>query len=149
MCKIINILKMCKLQISAKCQGYLGRWKDYLDQLHFTQLNIFLRPTPACFLLYHICTLDTVSIRLPNQHWRPAWRLTVPAQGVVVRLTAILLLTQELSLSWGFLIFYSGTLFTGFCFWSCDWFSSHVQVMLNVLLNYFFTTWFSLVPIAL
>jgi hypothetical protein len=33
------ILKLCKLQISAKLWGYLGRWKGYLDQLHFPLTN--------------------------------------------------------------------------------------------------------------
>jgi hypothetical protein len=50
--QIIIFVILCKLKLSAKWQGYSGRWKGYLDQLHFPRLNIFLRPAATCFSWY-------------------------------------------------------------------------------------------------
>lgn len=56
---IFNFLMLCKLQRSVKWQGYFGRWKGYLDLLHFPSTcsrTFMMAPYPALFTMYPVAS---------------------------------------------------------------------------------------------
>jgi hypothetical protein len=134
--------------MSAEWRGCLDRWKGCLDQLHFPQVNIFLRPTPAHLFLEPYSaplTLYPVAFHLDtdDQH-----AMRQNAQRAGIRLAATCTGNRKVSLSCDLSFFLVLSLQAFVSVHVIGWLCSNVQRTLNVLQDSFLLIWILLVQVA-